>query len=154
MSETAVESPSLSASSLSVSIVVYFPDPTWLGMTLSSLVLAMSHARHAGLLRRAKICIVDNQSTTAFSSFALTLVTACAEADWIDRLTIAGHGNIGYGRANNIAFERCTDTDFHLVLNPDVQLSEFAIANALRYLQKHPECSMVSPVATAPDGQP
>lgn len=154
MSDTAGVASSLSAPSLSVSIVVYFPDPTWLSVTLSSLVSSLSHARHAGLLRRAKICLVDNQSTTAFSAFALALDVACAESDWIDTLVVAGHGNIGYGRANNIAIERWSDTDFHLVLNPDVKLAEPAIANALRYLQQHPECSMVSPVATAPDGQP
>ena len=155
MSDAAGVAPSsLSPPSLSVSIVVYCPDPIWLSITLSSLVSALSHARHDGMLRRVKICLVDNQSTTTFSAFALALDVACADTGWIDTQVIAGHGNIGYGRANNIAIERCTDTDFHLVLNPDVKLAEPAITNSLRYLQQHPECSMVSPVANAPDGQP
>ena len=153
MSEAA-DLPTSPSSTLSVSIVVYFPDPVWLSVTLSSLVSSLSHALHAGILRSAKLCLVDNQTTTAFSAFALALDVACVDNDWIEKLVIVGHGNIGYGRANNLAIERCTDTDFHLVLNPDVKLAEPAIANALRYLHQHPECAMVSPVATAPDGQP
>ncbi len=142
------------SSTLSVSIVVYFPDPFWLNETLKSLVTALTHARHAGLLRRAKVCLVDNQSATTASAYAPTLDMACTEPGWIETQVIAGHGNIGYGRANNLAIARCLDMDFHLVLNPDVKLDEFAIANALRYLQQNPDCAIVSPVAMAPDGQP
>ncbi len=139
---------------LSISIVVYFPDPAWLGSTLESLVSALANARHTGAMRRAKICLVDNDAISSTSRFNLPLGTACKDFGWIETAVIAGQGNIGYGRANNLAVARCTDFDFHLVLNPDVKLAEDAITNALRYLQQHSECAMVSPVATAPDGQP
>ena len=139
---------------LSISIVVYLPDPAWLGITLESLVSALANARHAGAMRRAKICLVDNQATSSTSPFSLPLDTACKDFGWIETVVIAGQGNIGYGRANNLAISGCTEFDFHLVLNPDVKLAEDAITNALRYLQQHSECAMVSPVATAPDGQP
>ena len=104
-------------------------------------------------MRRAKICLVDNQTSTWISPFSAELETACEEFGWIETTGIAGQGNIGYGRANNLAIARSPEADFHLVLNPDVQLAEDAITNALRYLQQHIECAMVSPVATAPDGQ-
>jgi GT2 family glycosyltransferase len=126
----------------------------WLGTTLASLVASLTHARHTGVLRRAKICLVDNQSATSGSDFFGMLETACKELGWIETLVIAGQGNIGYGRANNLAIARCADTDFHLVLNPDVKLAETAVANSLRFLQQNPQCAMVSPVATAPDGGP
>ena len=139
---------------LSISIVVYFPDPAWLITTLETLVSALANARHAGAMRRAKICLVDNESTSPTSPFSVPLDAACMDFGWIETVVIAGQGNIGYGRANNLAVARSTEFDFHLVLNPDVKLAEDSITNALRYLQNHSECAMVSPVATAPDGQP
>ena len=144
--------PSLSPS-LSVSIVVYFPDAAWLTATLETLVAALSHARHAGAMRRAKICLVDNETLNAVSPYSAQLENLCQEFGWMETISIAGHGNIGYGRANNLAVARCTDADFHLVLNPDVSVNADAITNALHYLQKNIDCAMVSPVATAPDGQ-
>ncbi len=147
----AAPSPPLSPT-LSISIVVYFPDAAWLTTTLESLVAALAHARHAGAMRRAKIFLVDNQAESSNSPYSAQLDDACKEFGWIEAGTIAGQGNIGYGRANNLAIARCTESDFHLVLNPDVKLDEDAITNALGYLQEHAECAMVSPVATAPDG--
>jgi GT2 family glycosyltransferase len=105
-------------------------------------------------MRRAKIYLVDNGAADSTSPFGAELESACAELGWIEPVTIAGHGNIGYGRANNLAIARSAESDFHLVLNPDVKLDEDAIANAFRYLQAHADCSLVSPVATAPDGAP
>jgi GT2 family glycosyltransferase len=142
------------SSTLSVSIVVYFPDPVWLETTLESLVAALAHAHRAGALQRTRILLVDNQADTNISSFGAQLENAAKKFDWIETVCIAGHGNVGYGRANNFAIARSTAFDFHLVLNPDVKVTLDAIANALGYLQSHSECAMVSPVATAPDGSP
>lgn len=105
-------------------------------------------------MQRARIFLIDNQADTNTSSFSAPLEDACKGSGWIEAACIAGQGNIGYGRANNLAFARSTESDFHLVLNPDVKLAEDAITNALRYLQQHSECAMVSPTASSPDGQP
>ena len=139
---------------LSVSIVVYFPDPAWLKTTLESLVAALAHAWLAGALQRARVFLIDNHADTNTSSFSAQLEDACKESGWIEAACIAGQGNIGYGRANNLAMTRSAESDLHLVLNPDVKLAEDAITNALRYLQQHSECAMVTPVASSPDGQP
>ena len=144
--------PSLSPS-LSVSIVVYFPDAAWLTATLETLVAALSHARHAGAMRRATVCLVDNETLNAVSPFSAQLENLSKEFGWMEAVSIVGHGNVGYGRGNNLAIARCTDADFHLVLNPDVKIDADAITNALHYLQNIIGCAMVSPVATAPDGQ-
>lgn len=138
---------------LAISIVVYFPDALWLKATLETLVAALAHARHAGAVRSAKICLVDNQSASAISPFSADLDRLCRELGWVKTISMAGHGNIGYGRGNNLAIAHCIACDFHLVLNPDVKIADDAITNALRFLQQHPACAMVSPVATAPDGK-
>ena len=135
---------------LAVSIVVYFPDAAWLNATLQTLVAALAHVRHTGAMRRAKICLVDNQVTSSTSPFSAQLEdTACRELRWIESIVIAGQGNIGYGRANNLAIARCTECDFHQVLNPDVKLADDAITNALRNLLQNAACELLSSLATA-----
>ena len=153
MSDAAALTPTL-APSLSISIVTYFPDPAWLKTTLESLVSALVIAKDAGSIQRAKVCLIDNQADSGDSIFAVKLLDACKQLPWIETKIIAGQGNVGYGRGNNLAITRSADFDFHLVLNPDVTLAEDSINNALRYFQQHAECAMVSPVATAPSGQP
>ena len=153
MSDTADLTPPL-VPSLSISIVAYFPDPAWLKTTLESLVSALVIARDAGAMQRVKVYLIDNQAVSSDSIFSVKLVAACEELPWIETEIIAGQGNVGYGRGNNLAITRSADFDFHLVLNPDVKLAEDAINNALRYFQQHTECAMVSPIATSPNGQP
>ena len=148
------DAPGLSLSpSLAVSIVVYFPDAAWLATTLETLVTALAQARHAGAMRRATICLVDNETLAANSPYSAQLENLCKQFGWMEAVSIVGHGNVGYGRANNLAIARCTDADFHLVLNPDVKINADAITNALVFLHQHIECAMVSPVTTAPDGE-
>ena len=115
---------------------------------------ALVIARDAGAMQRVKVYLIDNQAVSSDSIFNVKLVAACEELPWIEKEIIAGQGNVGYGRGNNLAITRSADFDFHLVLNPDVKLAEDAINNALRYFHQHTECAMVSPIATSPDGQP
>lgn len=133
---------------------MYFPDIEWLTTTLQTLVVALAHARDAGAMRCAEICLVDNAAASADSPYRALLDSSCQRFGWIESSVIAGHGNVGYGHANNLAIARYAESAFHLVLNPDVKLDEAAITNALRYLQQHADCAMVSPVATAADGKP
>jgi GT2 family glycosyltransferase len=42
--------------------------------------------------------------------------------------------------------------DFHLILNPDVELTEDALTTALDYMNKNPECGLLSPFVSWPDG--
>jgi GT2 family glycosyltransferase len=65
----------------------------------------------------------------------------------------AGHGNVGYGRANNLVLERLA-SDVHLIMNPDVELDASALSEALAALDRHPEVGMVAPAAYGADGAP
>jgi GT2 family glycosyltransferase len=105
-------------------------------------------------MRRASICLVDNQASAASSTHSAVMDQACREFGWIELITLAGHGNVGYGRGNNLAIARCGSSDFHLVLNPDVKLAVDALTHALSHLAASEDCALLSPVATAPNGEP
>jgi GT2 family glycosyltransferase len=61
--------------------------------------------------------------------------------------------NLGYGKANNVAFERAKG-DLILLLNPDVTISPGCIDHLVQFLQEHPDAGAVGPRLVRPDGSP
>jgi GT2 family glycosyltransferase len=141
--------------SLSVSVVVYHPDRDWLSTTLSTLAESLVQAHAAGLLDWATVALVDNGALLSGSAWAAMLDAHFApHAAWLDTRVLAGHGNIGYGAANNLAFAQTPQADYLLVLNPDVRLDHAAISGGIAHLTRDTGCGVVTPVAEAPDGTP
>ncbi len=60
--------------------------------------------------------------------------------------------NEGYGKAHNMALMQY-NSDYYLVLNPDVQLDCNALKEALFFMQKHTECGLVTPSVYNPEGK-
>lgn len=126
---------------LTISIVTFKPDPIELCSTLDSLAGALSGFDRAQIA----ITVVDNSPEDTISD----LIQAALRG-WSYRL-IQGHGNIGFGRAHNLALQ--TIGQHHLVLNPDIQMEPDALQLAINFLNKNPICGLISPHAVWPDGR-
>ena len=62
--------------------------------------------------------------------------------------------NIGYGKAHNIAMkESLTNTQYHLVLNPDVYFEKDTIQKLYWFMEEHPEAGLVMPRVKDPNGR-
>jgi GT2 family glycosyltransferase len=140
--------------SLLVSIVIYRPDETWLKTTLRSLATALDAARNINCIGHASVVLVDNEATSKESPHHALLADEFAAHPWLMFSALAGHGNIGFGAANNLAAASLPPHDFVLILNPDVSLDGNSIAAAVDYLHIHTKAVMVSPVATNERGTP
>ena len=140
------------SSTLSISIAAFDPDLAVLRDTVQSLATALAHARGTGRLGAAKVWIVDNgpgdRWTAALRDLARNEIAAHAQSD-----VLAGHGNVGYGRAHNLAI-RASDAEYHLVLNPDVRLDADAVAEAIGFMQAHPDVVMLAPQVRDAAGAP
>ncbi len=79
------------------------------------------------------------------------LATALSQAG-IACTVISGHGNVGYGRGHNLAIERAS-SGYHLVLNPDVDIDSSALAEAVTFLEAHPEAGLLTPAIVDDAGQ-
>lgn len=134
---------------LTVSIVVYRSDPTVLQLTLESIVSAIHDAQVGQLLGYAAIEVIHNCS----SEPALTaLVARCRSQDkGIEITLIEGHGNVGYGRGHNLAISKA-QSDFHLILNPDVTLTPKSLTDGLMFMIGNPEVVALSPAVTDGNG--
>ena len=141
----------MAAPSLSATIVTYRTPARVLGGALGSLAAAVDRARAAGLLGDVAVHVVDNSPAQAKGEAATALAAWPAQAGGIELL--AGHGNLGYGRANNLVLPRL-HSDWHLVMNPDVELDADALRACLQAFAEHPEFGLVAPSVRAEDGTP
>ena len=61
--------------------------------------------------------------------------------------------NLGFGRAHNIAIEKSvTDSEFHLVLNADVDFKAPILEEIYGYMKEHQEVGLLAPKIFNPDG--
>ena len=90
------------------------------------------------------IVVVDNDSIDHSKDVAIS-----EGAGWVP----AG-SNLGYGRAANLGAQSlgAAAADYLLVCNPDVELSEGAVANLAKVLESDPSVGIVGPAITNSDG--
>lgn len=136
--------------SLSVSIVVYHTDAA-VSATVESLLASVLYARSQQVLSRAVLHLVHNGDTsTAFAALARQVAQRCGQ-EGVEFRLFEGQGNVGYGRGHNLSI-RSVETDYHLVLNPDVVLAEESLVQGLQYLQSAPAVVALSPSVCDGDG--
>ena len=133
-------------SSLQISIVTYRPDMKLLERCLRKLALAIAAGQEAGVMKTVHLALIDNSEDKAIAMHVTKLGKA-RFGDTIVHVTyLNGHANIGYGTAHNLVLHG-TGSDYHLVLNPDVELAPDALANGVRWLDAHPEVGALAPFA-------
>jgi GT2 family glycosyltransferase len=139
------------SASLSVSVVSFSPDLKALRETLHTLAASLAHAHDAGSLGRAHVVLVDNGPGEHYAA-ALRPLVQCELGAPIESQVLSGHGNVGYGRANNMVM-LASSANFHLVINPDVELSTDAIHEALRFMNANPDVVILAPEARDASGE-
>ncbi|MFE0236524.1 glycosyltransferase family 2 protein [Brucella anthropi] len=126
---------------LTISIVTFNPDFDELKKTLDSLKIALN----GWASDTFSVTIADNSVDDEVASFLLRSYPG------LPIKLIHGQGNIGFGRAHNLAMKQIGE--FHLILNPDIQLDADALINALAFMRANERCGLLSPYAAWPNGQ-
>jgi GT2 family glycosyltransferase len=137
--------------SLAVSIVTHAPDGRLLARALATLAEAIAFAHGRGSLGTAALYLVDNGPEGVAPTLRSLAEAALARAPGTALEVVTGHGNVGYGRGHNIALARA-QAEFHLVLNPDVELDADALDAGLRYLAAHAAVGALTPAVRNADG--
>ena len=132
---------------MSIGVVTYRSGGDLVGRLLESLVASVRCAA-ANLAMEVTVLVVCNdeepEQVRAVSALVHDLAPSAPQCMRCE--LVAGHGNIGYGAAQNLALRR-SSADFHLVLNPDVELDAHALLNSLRFLDANPDAVLVAPRA-------
>lgn len=90
-----------------------------------------------------EIVVVDNESTDSSLEWLKSEKCRLLLQGASFRLIESG-GNLGFGKANNLAFER-TDSPYLLLLNPDTIVTGEAIDNLLNTIESNPKAGLVAP---------
>jgi len=61
-------------------------------------------------------------------------------------------GNLGYGRGHNKAIRECSDSKYHVVLNPDLIIAPTTISALVTFMNDNLDVGMVCPRVNNPDG--
>lgn len=138
-------------SSLQVSIVTFRPDWHLLERCLRKLALAIGAARESGVLRTVHVALVDNSADRTIAAKVIELGRIRFADSGVQVSYVHGHANIGYGAAHNLALHG-SGADYHLVLNPDVELAADALLNAVRWMNAHPDVGAIAPQVKRRDG--
>ncbi len=135
--------------SLSIGIL-YFDTPlNQFNTTINSTITAVKNAKRMGLLQKCTIYIINNSATEKLLTREIEIKLA---NEGITPKFIKNEENIGFARAHNIAISE-SDDNFHLILNPDVELEAFAIAEGLKFLRANVDCSIVGPKGEDREGK-
>lgn len=138
-------------SSLQVSIVTWRPDLHLLDRCLRKLAIAVGAARETGIVRTVNIALVDNSEDRGIAAKVVELGRSRFADSGVQLSLLHGHANIGYGAAHNLALHG-SGADYHLVLNPDVELGPEAILNGVRWMNAHPDVGAIAPLVRRRDG--
>jgi GT2 family glycosyltransferase len=126
---------------ISICIVVFQENMNMLGQVFAHLKTAISKTSSA----QFKLYIVDNHPLGQLESPLTTLAesTVLYEKNLAFEYIKTGK-NIGYGAANNVAIRAC-ESDYHLIMNPDVFVSADTFSKAIAYMQTHQEVGLLTP---------
>jgi hypothetical protein len=128
----------------SATIVTFHPDAALLERALRSLGEAIAQAQERGLVTSARVFIVDNGDASSLRD-SQAAARAFAAPDATLEL-VHGHGNVCYGRANNLVLPRL-ESEVHLVMNTDVELDRDANAASIEALQSYSRFGLVAHAA-------
>jgi len=138
---------------LSVAIVVYQSDESLLRRTLGSLARAVEYLRQHEPSAMVRLSLIDNGASQASAASLARLLEHEHPQHFFRAELLSMPRNLGYGVANNCVIERGLG-QFHLVLNPDVELNGQSLWLGVDWLRNHQDVVALVPQGFDAQGEP
>lgn len=133
-------------------MVCYHNSPNELQQLFDSVIIALGSLKQEYSLEPIVFNVIDNAESGGLEAGFLAPLEQLGATVGLSFRLIQGHGNVGYGRAHNLAVAGLS-SDYHLMLNPDVILNPDALTIGIDYLQEHSSTVLAAPMAIGPDGR-
>ena len=143
----------ISKMKLSIAMVTYHSDAELLCRALDSVAQAVSAARVRWPSLATQFYLIDNDTARSGSQALAGMLTTLEHSGILQVQVLPMPSNVGYGAGHNACLPQL-DSDYHLVLNPDVILAEDFFLQGLSYLQQESDVVMVAPLVRHEDGSP
>jgi GT2 family glycosyltransferase len=141
-----------SASRLSIAVVCYNTAREELVVLLESILKSIQHSGLQAEPGSVPVYLIDNSEHESLDVAIFADYENKASELGVKFTLLLGHGNIGYGSAHNLVLEKL-ESDYHLILNPDIELDENCLQAGLQFMDAHPETLMASPHARYADDE-
>jgi len=138
--------------SLSISVVCFNSSEEELKALIESTLNAIQLLKDATNLASITIYLIDNSEENNLSLQLFASLQKQIEDLDAQLHLLYGHGNVGYGAAHNLVIHKM-ETDYHLLLNPDLQLDQNCLVAGVKYLAENQNVAMVSPYAQYENGE-
>ncbi len=137
---------------IGASLVVYRPDFITLGRTLQALEIAGMEVRK-NYAAHLQLTVVDNSDDSSWFELVNTWMKeqTASLTSWSVHL-MRSPCNLGYGRGNNLVIEK-TDSDYHIVINPDLFVEPDSLVQAIRFMERSPDVGLLVPAVFGEDGE-
>ncbi len=137
---------------ISISCVLFGHRSAQLQEVFTALAVAIS-ALAETIEIDADLYLVDNKARPGeHSELCENLITWINSNDLFTQVhSIVGQGNVGFGAGHNLALKK-TESDFHIILNPDVWVAQSSLIEGINYLRAHSDVAMVAPAAKEMNG--
>lgn len=121
---------------LTASIVLFNEDPEVLHQTIECFLNIENF--------QTKLYLINNSNNNYFHSHLIDNKIEYLESK----------KNLGFGKGHNKVLDRITsNSDFHLVLNPDITFSKDVVGELIKELDKDDQMSLIAPKVLFPDGR-
>ena len=135
---------------LSVAVVVHKSDLTMLKANLK-LLFAASEFLERRVPATLSVFVIDNSLCDSYFSDLISVLESLETPDNLSLRTVRLNSNRGYGDANNQVLD-LMQSEYHLVLNPDVGLSSDALYEAVRFMSTAQDVSLLTPAIVERSG--
>lgn len=137
---------------LTVSIVLHNSSLALLRRALQSLLASAQVAREAGCLGRVWVYLVDNSSDEQYRALLDREMACWPPSEFFKVTYFPQSSNLGFGFGHNTVLPLLT-SDFHLVLNPDVELEGDTLRAGLSALLQSDDIALISPLVLGTTGE-
>jgi len=138
--------------SISASQVVYKPDLKVLERAIFALHRAVQSAKNDYIIT-LELTLVDNSCDDGvFQLLSLWVNDHIVFLPDLKLHLLRSPTNLGYGRGNNLVVEQ-SDSDYHLVLNPDLFVEPDSLTQALNFMTVNPDVGLLTPSVFGEDGE-
>lgn len=137
---------------LSIGIVCFNSAESELRALVASILDSVACLKRTHSSAIVPVYLIDNAENDNFSLEIFSAYKKQADELGVELRLLHGHGNIGYGSAHNLPLEKL-ESDFHLLLNPDVILDTQCLASGITFMQDNPDIVAASPHVEYENGE-
>ncbi|MCF7981145.1 MAG: glycosyltransferase [Pseudomonadales bacterium] len=133
---------------LSIACVTYKPNAVILSKVLQDLMDACERLEGFD----TNLFLIDNGPSEE-DLRVLQKITRCLSPKFSTSISlITGQGNVGFGKAHNLVLRK-SESDFHLIINPDIYVEKKTLLIGLEYLLANRDVVLVAPAARFLNGE-